>query len=94
MVGTPADSVTFSDSNNSMRLAPSSCAPGNTSFAPTSGALYGRPQAFTWNIGTTGRTTSRAESPRASGRHAPNAWSSVDRWLYSTPFGLPVVPDV
>ena len=26
--------------------------------APTIGALYGVPQAFTWNIGTTGITTS------------------------------------
>jgi hypothetical protein len=39
MVGTPAEQVTFSDSKSSTRLAPSSCAPGNTSFAPTSGAL-------------------------------------------------------
>ncbi len=30
-------------------------------------AEYGRPQALTWNIGTTGSTTSRADRFSASG---------------------------
>ena len=37
-VGTPAVVVTFSDSNSSYRLLPSSAAPGKTSLAPFSGA--------------------------------------------------------
>jgi hypothetical protein len=69
-VGTPALKVTFSVSNSSYSDLPSRCAPGKTSLAPTSGAAYGRPQAFTWNMGTTGRITSRAEHPSASGRAA------------------------
>ena len=36
-------------------------APGNTSFTPVSGAAYGMPHALTWNIGTMGSTTLRAE---------------------------------
>ncbi len=37
---------------------------------------------------------SRALSARLSAAQAAKACSTVDRWLYITPFGLPVVPDV
>jgi len=47
---------------------PSRAGPGNTSLAPVSAVVYGRPQAFTWNIGTTGSTLSRADKFIASGR--------------------------
>src|SRR5262249_797237 len=66
-VGTPADNVTFSVSNNSYSDLPSSAAPGMTSFAPTIAAAYGRPHALTWNIGTTGSSVSRAERFNESG---------------------------
>src|SRR5512139_1914283 len=93
-VGTPALKLTFSASNSSYSDLPSRCGPGITSLAPTSGPEYGRPHALTWNIGTTGRMTSRAEQPSESGSALPNACSSVERWLYTAPFGLPVVPEV
>jgi hypothetical protein len=60
-VGTPADTVTPSASNSACSDAPSSRGPGNTSLAPTMHAMYGMPQAFTWNMGTTGSTVSLAE---------------------------------
>src|SRR5581483_3501863 len=66
-VGTPADAVTFSPSNSSYRLLPSSAAPGNTSFAPFSVPKYGMPQALTWNIGTTASTVEREEQLNTSG---------------------------
>jgi hypothetical protein len=72
-VGTPAESVTDSSSNNSCSDLPSSQGPGKTSFAPTMQATYGMPHAFTWNIGTTGRIVSRAEQPNASGSAAAHA---------------------
>lgn len=93
-VGTPAEKLTCSCSNSSYSEAPSSFGPGNTSLAPTSGTEYGRPQALTWNIGTTGRITSCAEQPSASGSADPYECSTVERCEYSAPFGLPVVPDV
>ncbi len=66
-VGTPADTVTPSWSNSADRDAPSSAGPGSTSFAPTSAAENGSPQALTWNIGTTGTTESDARRQSASG---------------------------
>ena len=69
-VGTPALNVTFSPSNNSYSDLPSRCGPGITSLAPTSGTAYGRLQALTWNIGTTGRITSLAEQSSESGSAA------------------------
>src|SRR5687768_6689956 len=70
-VGTPAESVTFSCSISSYTDLPSRCGPGKTIFAPTMVQVYGRLQALAWNIGTTGRTESRAERSRASGSAAP-----------------------
>ena len=93
-VGTPAEHVTCSASNSSYSDLPSRCGPGNTILQPTIAPTYGRPHALTWNIGTTGRMTSRAETFSASGRAAASVCSTVERWLYSTPLGLPVVPDV
>src|SRR3954468_7641911 len=93
-VGTPADTVTPSASNSSYRLLPSRNGPGNTSLAPTMHAAYGRPQALTWNMGTTGRMVSPADQFSASGRALAIVCSIVERWLYSAPLGLPVVPEV
>ena len=55
-------------------------------------AEYGRPQALTWNMGTTGNTLSRALMLSASGKAPASACSRVERWLYRAAFGLPVVP--
>src|SRR5690349_14471879 len=80
-VGTPAENVTRSDSKSSYTDLPSSAAPGKTIFEPTRGAAKGRPQAFTWNIGTIGSTVSRVDRHIASGRQMPYACSTVERWL-------------
>ena len=71
MVGTPAAKVTPSASMSSYSDLPSSAGPGSTSLQPVSGAEYGSPQAFTWNMGTTGMAVSRADSPITSGSAAP-----------------------
>ena len=44
--------------------------PGNTNLQPVSAALYGMPQALTWNMGTTASTASRALKSIASGKAA------------------------
>ena len=93
-MGTPADIVTCSCSNNSYIDLPSSAGPGNTILAPVSGTEYGKPQALTWNIGTTGSTASRADTFSASGMVEAYECSTVERCEYSAPFGLPVVPEV
>ena len=70
-MGTPALKVTFSVSNRLYSDAPSRNGPGITSLQPTIAAVYGMPQALTWNIGTIGRMTSRVEQFMASGSAAP-----------------------
>ena len=62
-----AEKVTPSCSNSVQSDSPSRRGPGNTSFAPTNGAENGKPQALTWNIGTTGAMTSLADRQNASG---------------------------
>jgi hypothetical protein len=39
---------------------------GRTRSAPDSAAAYGSPHAFAWNMGTTGRVLSRAETASVS----------------------------
>ena len=60
-------------------LSPSILPPGITSFAPIMGALCARPQAFAWNMGTTGKITSRDEMPIESGMQAIIACSTLER---------------
>jgi hypothetical protein len=43
-------------------------------------------------MGTTGSTLSRALKFSASGKAPEYACKTVERWLYNTPLGLPVVP--
>ncbi|MNF33597.1 hypothetical protein D3C84_144150 [compost metagenome] len=94
-VGTAREKVTASSLISfTMAAASKTFAPGNTSLAPTIAALYGMPQAFTWNIGTIGITTSRARSPTLSAMFCAMPWRTALRWLVSTPLGLPVVPEV
>ena len=45
-------------------------------------------------MGTVKSITSRSLIAAASTMHAAIACSTVDRWLYSTPLGSPVVPEV
>jgi hypothetical protein len=66
--------------------------PGKTRLAPAIGAACARPQAFAWNIGTTGITVSVSCSPSPALVSTPIECSHVDRCEYTTPFGLPVVP--
>jgi hypothetical protein len=66
--------------------------PGMTSDAPAITAAWQSPQAFAWNIGTTGITRSRSDTAAASATIAPIECSTVERCEYTTPFGWPVVP--
>ena len=65
---------------------------GNTRSAPTIHAAYGVPHALAWNIGTI--TSMRSLSARAmlADEVTISECRNVLRWLYITPFGLPVVP--
>src|SRR5438270_3133499 len=94
IVGTPAPSVTRSSCASWSTRSGWRELPGNTCFAPTNVDAYGRPQAVAWNIGTMAMTVSRCETPMQSVNDAPRACRVNARWLYATPFGLPVVPDV
>src|SRR3954468_23318897 len=60
--------------------------------APTMSAAYGNPQAFAWNIGTTGSTRSCPDNAIASPIHTAIERRYIERCEYATPFGLPVVP--
>ena len=62
--------------------------------APIMGEVSASPQQLAWNIGTTGSIMSREETPMASGVAAIIECSTLERCEYSTPLGLPVVPEV
>ena len=94
IVGTPAAMVTFSDSSNETMACGARSGPGMTRDAPERTAVYGMPHAFAWNIGTTGRTLSRSLMLNTAELIDASECSHVERWLYRTPFGLPVVPVV
>jgi len=81
MVGTPAVKVTCSPLNSSNKLTGSRWGPGKTCFAPTMVQVKGNPHALTWNMGTTGRTTSCREIPKVSAIAEAKEWSTNDRWL-------------
>jgi hypothetical protein len=61
-------------------LSGSRWGPGIMSFAPTSTEAKGRPQALTWNMGTTGRTQSRSESANVLPIATIMEWRTVERW--------------
>ncbi len=50
------------------------------------------PHALTWNIGTI--ISSRSDSSSRNAPQTPKQCSQMDRWLYTTPLGSPVVPVV
>jgi hypothetical protein len=94
IVGTPAATVTRSDSIRPARVGALRSGPGITSFAPQATAAWARPHALAWNIGTTGRIVSRSDAPSESAVSAHIVCMNVELCEYTTPFGLPVVPDV
>ena len=49
------------------------------SDAPAITAAWQSPQALAWNIGTTGRTTSRSDTASVSASIAPIECSTVER---------------
>ena len=79
IVGTPHETVTPSDSISGSRSSGCRCGPGKTIFVPSIAAAYGMPQAFAWNIGTTGRITSWLAMPTPSGMHCTSVCSTCER---------------
>src|SRR3954462_10440948 len=65
---------------------------GKTRSAPTIHAAYGVPQALAWNIGTITNIRSLSARAMLAVDVTINECRKVLRWLYITPFGLPVVP--
>jgi hypothetical protein len=59
MVGTPAATVTSLGLDHLGQLDRDHVGPGMTSLAPDATPAWASPQALAWNIGTTGRMTSR-----------------------------------
>jgi hypothetical protein len=47
--------------------------------APVATPAWARPQALAWNIGTTGRMTSRSLMPSVSAIIAPKVWRTIER---------------
>ncbi|MNT94129.1 hypothetical protein D3C86_1709820 [compost metagenome] len=94
MVGTPPEKVTPSLLISSCRLRPSILSQGSTNLQPLIAAANGRPQAVPWYSDEHGITQSKADRPNAPLRPAASACSTTERWLYSTPLGSPVVPEV
>jgi len=81
-VGTPAGKGDFLGLDAVRKSTCRPCAgPGNTNLAPVMAAEYGRPQAFTWNMGTTGSIAVARVMLSASGRAPARACSIVERWL-------------
>ena len=92
MVGTPAGTVTFSSMMRLATAGPDRSGPGITNVAPLATPACARPHELAWNIGTTGNNTSDSLTPIESAIMQPMVCRYVLRWLYTTPFGLPVVP--
>jgi hypothetical protein len=67
IVGTPAVKVTPSSSSKRQIEGPSIELPGKTCLTPSIQAVYGRPHALAWNIGTAAMTVSIRVNPRKSG---------------------------
>ena len=63
IVGTPAVIVTRSSSSIAAIAAGVICGPGSISSAPANSGACPQPQAFAWNIGTTGSSRSRSITP-------------------------------
>ena len=79
IVGTPAATVTRSDSMRSTIASGERSGPGNTRFAPAKTAACARPHALAWNIGTTGSTTSASDTAMVSASIVAMECSTVER---------------
>mmetsp|Transcript_39868 Transcript_39868/g.85371 ORF Transcript_39868/g.85371 Transcript_39868/m.85371 type:complete len:260 (-) Transcript_39868:707-1486(-) len=73
-VGTPLLNVTFQSMKQSNRESGSMYFPLKIMRVPSMVVTKGTPQARTWNIGTTGRTTSAPERPRLSAPPDARVW--------------------
>ena len=94
IVGTPAATVTRSVSIRVSRAPGERSGPGITSVAPDATPACASPHALAWNMGTTGKMMSRSDAPRESAIMAPKVCRVIDRCVYTTPLGFPVVPEV
>src|SRR5258708_3290483 len=95
MVGTPARIVAPSCSARSTTdFASPMNRSGSRTLDPAIPHAYGRPQLLAWNIGTIGSTVSFSVMARLSAWRTPIVCRDCERWEETTPFGLPVVPDV
>ena len=64
------------------------------SSVPAKNDVYAAPHAFTWNMGTMSRQRSFSHSPMELALVEAIECSHVERCEYTTPLGLPVVPEV
>ncbi len=92
IVGTPADIVTSSSEMNWTRRAGSMNLWGNVCLQPSMEAQNGKPHPMAWNIGTIPQTASTADRLMASVMAWVMVCRYVERFVYMTPLGLPVVP--
>lgn len=88
----PADTVTPYFWMRLYTLSPSRRGPGRTMRAPTMGAENTMPQQLAWNMGTMGSAEEAEPMGTASGCTLVTECRNWERWEYSTPLGLPVVP--
>ena len=94
IVGTPGPTVTPSSTISRCRNAVSALRPGSTSLAPNIGPKNGIAQPLQWKNPGTPRIASSAHNPQPLPPPVESAFRTVPRWLYSAPFGAPVVPEV
>ena len=93
MLGTAAEQVGRSAAMKSVSGSGCRYWAGSSRSAPYTQPMWIRPQALAWNCGTitSSRAPSTTPTPPAA---APIVWVQMERCEYTTPLGLPVVPDV
>ena len=91
-VGTAPDSV--GRCSSMIRASGAACRNccGKIRSAPIIHAAYGMPHTLAWNIGTITSIRSFSLSARVAVEVIITECRYVERWLYITPLGLPVVP--
>ena len=94
IVGTAPVKVTFSFWTSSQMSRGWGFGPAKIWVDPTITPVNGRHQALAWNMGTMCRTVSSSEIPNESVSASPRQCRNIARCVYTTPFGLPVVPEV
>ena len=93
-VGTAPVNVTLSFWTSSQMSRGWGFGPAKIWVDPTMTPVNGRHQALAWNMGTMWRMVSSSEIPNESVSASPRQCRNIARWVYTTPFGLPVVPEV